>query len=596
MDEREKQKIEEERAFVKEKRKRVERDKQFFKTVFILLTLIMLVMLGILIYFLSTADEREEFKFDNDLLTVFGAVLNEKDKKEIDLYYEYIGMDPSLRESSKEKEYEDISKIIQADINEDFYILEEAELKKLGLENVSGRYLVNYDLMLVFALDPYQYKDGTVKYTLDRMLSHYTASKDIDGSGANAPQILQGMTPVIYNEEVGDWEFVSDLELDVWYNYENKMWANVMLQDYTDGDSSNVDGSMYVWIPRYAYKIASNNYHSSIAGIIDVKFLVDDTNTAYDGTEIDPNNTDSSKDYVIHPAFRSFDELSGIWVSKFEASTAEYGEEGPGKTDMNNPNLTYKSYFDRYSWTNMDMKNQYLVGKNMVNNHIYGLNVNETDTHMMKNIEWGAIAYLAQSPYGRNANKIWANNYYDDIGTKTGYSAKSSSDKKYGEEIDYVTFMWNSSNGMRATTTGNVYGVYDLVGGAIERMAAFLDNESDSLKQYGMVMLQEMNRDYVDVYYVHEEDTQLSNYNMTIYKYGDAIWETSLYGHNNSKSSWYSSSSGMMNNQWPFIFRGGSAVIREENAVGLFYFSPSSGGPNTLSAFRTVIIAKDNVE
>ena len=33
-----------------------------------------------------------------------------------------------------------------------------------------------------------------------------------------------------------------------------------------------------------------------------------------------------------------------------------------------------------------------------------------------------------------------------------------------------------------------------------------------------------------------------------------------------------------------------------ENAVGLFYFSPSSGGSNTLSAFRTVIIAKNSVE
>ena len=156
--------------------------------------------------------------------------------------------------------------------------------------------------------------------------------------------------------------------------------------------------------------------------------------------------------------------------------------------------------------------------------------------------------------------------------------------------------MWNSSNGMRATTTGNVYGVYDLVGGAIERMAAFLDNESESLKQFGMVMLEESNRDYVDVYYVHQEDTQLSNYNMTIYKYGDAIWETSLYGHNNSKSSWYSASSGMMNNQWPFIFRGGQAVIREENAVGLFYFSPSSGDTNILSSFRTVIIGKNATE
>ena len=30
-----------------------------------------------------------------------------------------------------------------------------------------------------------------------------------------------------------------------WYNYENKKWANAKTED----------GSMWVWIPRYAYRI-----------------------------------------------------------------------------------------------------------------------------------------------------------------------------------------------------------------------------------------------------------------------------------------------------------------------------------------------------
>ena len=131
-----------------------------------------------------------------------------------------------------------------------------------------------------------------------------------------------------------------------------------------------------------------------------------------------------------------------------------------------------------------------------------------------------------------------------------------------------------------------------MVGGAIERMAAFLDNYSETLKEFGPNMLAEHDRRYVDVYYTGRDDSQTSNYNMTIYKYGDALYETSLQGHNNAKSSWNSTSSVMINNNYPFIFRGGAGVIREESLAGLFYFSPSSGGLNPLSAFRTVIIEK----
>ena len=592
MNEKEKEKIEQDRIFKQEKEKRIKKERRFFMLLFLVLTLVIILMLSVLIYFITTAEKRAENKFDNDLLAVFSLVLSENEKKDIDPYYNYYGLDASLRQSSKQKEYEDISKILQTDINEDFYILSDEELKYLGVNDVSGLYLVNYDQALVFSLNPFEYKDGTIKYTLDKLLIHYTVAHDIDGSGANAPKLLEGMTPVIYNEDFEYWDLVIDVEEEDWYNYEKKIWANVMLQDYTDNNIDNLDGSMFVWIPRYAYKISPDNYHTSSYGIIDIKFLVDDTNVAYDGTPIDPNNTNSSKDYVVHPAFRAFGEVSGIWVSKFEASTHEYGQIGQGNNDTNTTNLTYKSYYDCYSWTNIDMNNQFTVSKNMVNNYIYGLNSEQANTHMMKNTEWGAVAYLTQSTYGRNNNEIWSNNYYDQNGTKTGYSARSSSDKKYGSSIDDVTFLWNSSNGVKASTTGNVYGVYDMVGGAIERMAAYLNNNSKSLNEFGKVLVEQTNKDYVDIYNVGSLDTQIANYDLTRYKFGDAIYETSLYGHGNSKTSWYFASSGMMNNAYPFIFRGGAGVIREENIVGLYYYSPSSGGINALSSFRVVITEK----
>ena len=37
-------------------------------------------------------------------------------------------------------------------------------------------------------------------------------------------------------------------------------------------------------------------------------------------------------------------------------------------------------------------------------NNIYGFKETEVDTHAMKNLEWGSVAYLSQSKYGKYGN------------------------------------------------------------------------------------------------------------------------------------------------------------------------------------------------
>ena len=46
---------------------------------------------------------------------------------------------------------------------------------------------------------------------------------------------------------------------------------------------------------------------------------------------------------------------------------------------------------------------QEINNKPIVNN-IYGFKESEVDTHAMKNLEWGAVAYLSQSKYGKYGN------------------------------------------------------------------------------------------------------------------------------------------------------------------------------------------------
>jgi prepilin-type N-terminal cleavage/methylation domain-containing protein len=85
----------------------------------------------------------------------------------------------------------------------------------------------------------------------------------IISQGINKPKIITGMTPIKWNGTT--WVDTTESDTD-WYNYTtaDKKWANARTQD----------GSMWVWIPRYAYQTATN-YHASTTGSINVKFLKD---------------------------------------------------------------------------------------------------------------------------------------------------------------------------------------------------------------------------------------------------------------------------------------------------------------------------------
>jgi hypothetical protein len=62
---------------------------------------------------------------------------------------------------------------------------------------------------------------------------------------------------------------------------------------------------MWVWIPRYAYQIATN-YHLNATGTVNIKFLKDDTTVATDDSTVATSPTYSGStqtNYIVHPAF-----------------------------------------------------------------------------------------------------------------------------------------------------------------------------------------------------------------------------------------------------------------------------------------------------
>lgn len=582
MEENEKDRLEHLKQMKEEISKQSTRNSKFKK---ILIVILSVVVLAIIIYFImiySGIINTTYSQFSEEFEIVYKSIQEQNNKKDQDPFYKYVGADATKREYIYSQEYIEIENIIGESINEDFYVIDNSNRESLGIdEMLTGVYLVNYDKEIILNLKPY-IDEEKKEYILPEILEIYKQNKDIDNSGANPPKLLTGMKPVKYNETLQKWEITTEDDPN-WYNYDNKKWANVILSDYEGEDISNA--SMFVWIPRYAYKISEDNYNKKDEGIIAIKFLKDNTNYDKDGNLIDIKNNKSNKDYVVHPAFNLDKELTGIWVSKYEASSLEYGLSGENYGGADNVELTYKSVADRYSWVNLKIDTTYIISKEIANNPIYGLDSKKVDSHLIKNIEWGAVSYLAHSRYGRNDNQVVINNYYDKDKLKTGYGAISNN-SEYGNSIN-VTYLWNTDNGMKASTTGNVYGIYDLVGGAIERTAAYLDNDSQSLKNEAL-SLYDADKKYKDIYSVSTQDERNENYDLSVNNYGDAIYETSSNGDGNN--SWYDANSYMTTGLYTFFYRGGSAI--DSKKASLFYFSSSSGGVYKYAGYRAVLTEK----
>ena len=128
-----------------------------------------------------------------------------------------------------------------------------------------------------------------------------------EDKGINTPNIGEGMTPIKWNGSTWIETTGNDPE---WYDYTAKKWAN----------ATTSDGSMWVWIPRYAYSITSG-YHSSSAGNIEVEFMKGLTNETSTG-RTSFNNASGQGNWNIHPAFNYGQAVSGLWVAKFEASNS----------------------------------------------------------------------------------------------------------------------------------------------------------------------------------------------------------------------------------------------------------------------------------
>lgn len=354
-----------------------------------------------------------------------------------------------------------------------------------------------------------------------------TCIANSDSSGANVPYLLTNMVPVRYDGTKWVKANRSNPGGSAWYNYDSKMWANAVVvketgvhtrEYYLDDaaiDQEVVESDImgyFVWIPRYSYAIPTG----SGARAINISFESGVPDKAV-GTAIGTS-------YKTHPAF-SFgtSELSGIWVSKYEMTgTLGIPTVKPSVAALTRTLPTESLDIFYYTVNNMQLTD-----------NIYGFNPSKMDLHLMKNNEWGAIAYLANSIYGKNA-EVWRNpstTYITGCGGTTAGAVGTTG----------CSYAYTSANGMQTSTTGNMYGVYDMAGGGLD---VVMGNYNDTLAASGLFTMP--NAKYYNKF---TSTTSASACNGAIC-YGQAMSET---------NSWYTGYATTANATTPWLTRGSAS-------------------------------------
>lgn len=488
------------------------------------------------------------------------------------------GIITRAKEASKAQEIAEIKEQIQMEIasKETEKLSNSEELTKYELEIALNKYgNINYED------DGKTIKSITTEKGYEILLTEIwkgTVEEDgvtilADGSWngiLHTPKIKNtGLTAVYWNGTT--WKELNSQSTEEewanWYNYADTSKTGAGTSNWANARSK--DGSMWVWIPRYEYKIDTENK------TIDVNFI-----------EIGKETTTG---YILHPAFGTdidnggwSSDLPGFWVAKYEAGfqNATVGEETKtveysnlkyttvntnyttnyfGAITANTTSLSYPVFkANTYSYNIISVADAWLLSQEIDTASMYGLS--NVDSHMLKNSEWGAVAYLTHSKYGVNGNssamnEVTINSKNLNDTTKNIYAITS-----YGNS--------NTANDVNASSTKNMTGVFDLNGGAWERVSGF--------KQGGAANTTDWHKEMAS-----SSTTSSSKY-LTLYtddnKIGDATNETS--GWNSDYFTSTTSSS-------PIFSRGG--YYDDGDYSGVFAFNNGSGTAYSFNGFRVCL-------
>jgi hypothetical protein len=372
-----------------------------------------------------------------------------------------------------------------------------------------------------------------------------------------------------------------------WYSYENKEWANAVIlvenpsKEYVKGDviqESDIE-SYFVWIPRYRYQIFDEGNYTTYIESKPTESIAKEIQIEFETNAVEASTGSTKGEWLTHPAFTNFD-VNGLWIGKYET-----GYKGATTKEAAQVNAIDSSKIiikpNVYSWRNSTVSNMFKTSYNYERN---------LDSHMIKNTEWGAVAYLSHSKYGINT-EIRINNNSNYL---TGYSAVDGTDQSsypgtYGADSS-KTLPYNTETGYKASTTGNITGIYDMSGGARDCVAGYITSSSDA-SGFTSAELNIYSK-YLDLY---PDNTIITSWHHGIL--GDATGEMGPFYYyadkdNNKRyhNNWYNDNSCFLDSANPWLYRGGLYV--DGVLASQFYFNGYTGDTNTGVGSRLVLTIK----
>ena len=375
--------------------------------------------------------------------------------------------------------------------------------------------------------------------------------------------------------------------------------------------------SYFVWIPKYRYQLWDLGMYDSLTSIdtskvheIPVIFGDYNTNDNVEGECTTPMESGATGncsvgDYMTHPAFLSIPS-KGFWVGKFETGYAGANNNGEAKANTIEPNKIIVKP-NVYSWRGIQVSNAFSTSYDYKRN---------LDSHMMKNTEWGAVAYLQHSKYGSKTSVRLNNN--SDYGV--GNQAINEPSCQYTDTMQECNIYCadnscyiNYSQSVLASTTNNITGIYDMAGGAWEYVMAVIVDENgnplsgrNSLENSGFngpfgcptcdgdssgltSLTNGLNfpdKKYFDKYSPYENGQKYSRRIL-----GDATGEMGPFttGDNlyTSTGSWYDDIAYFIYNSNSWFRRGG--FFHDGLGAGIFAFTNNRGHAMSPSAFRLIL-------
>lgn len=426
---------------------------------------------------------------------------------------------------------------------------------------------------------------------------------NLDELRVNEPELSNNLIPVYYNIETHKWHKADESNMNIehkWYNYSSKekMWANaIIVTEQTKNNYLNIKpGSIindqdiiafFVWIPRYKYHIWNlkdeipnqNEYiYDAINNGIDIKFEQGLNTTGnitcnYNKRTIcKKNNTEVNDNdlWYTHPAFTyGKKELTGFWIGKYKTS-------GTNEEPRILPN--------NIAIRNIDISEEFTISKKMSD---YIINSN-LDAHLMKNTEWGGVAYLVHSIYGicnEKCVKVKTNN------SKLGITGRSSGKENLDEINDNGNYTYDgytiTQNNITndndiskiSSTTNNIYGIYDLSGYISEYVMGNMvtskntfNNEKSNNKWN---KAQNLSNRYYDKYSYGITNKDNAALNRSIL--GDATKEVTII-ENNIITSWNNEK------ELAFVSENNAWFLRGESSI--FNYKSTNGEKNIKYGFR----------